>query len=77
MCALAKRDEFAGFIQQALSVPTHVLYDDADLCNHPATSEGREHYFSRPCRRTVCNGVGHFPSGEAPQAAAAEILTFL
>jgi hypothetical protein len=74
---LAGRDGFVGCILQVLSVPTPVLHDDADLCNHAATSEGRERYFSGPCRRTVHNDVGHFPSSETPRTVAAEILALL
>ncbi|HVE06761.1 MAG TPA: alpha/beta hydrolase [Paraburkholderia sp.] len=60
-----------------LSIPTLVLHGGADLCNHPASSEDRERFFTGPYRRTVLDGVGHFPQREAPQAVADEILTFL
>jgi pimeloyl-ACP methyl ester carboxylesterase len=60
-----------------LSVPTLVLHGGADTCNHPATSEGRERFFTGHYERAVLNGVGHFPQREAPQAVASEILEFL
>ncbi|AUA56755.1 alpha/beta hydrolase [Achromobacter spanius] len=59
-----------------LTVPTLVLHGGADAANHPATSDGKEHFFSGAYERLVLNGVGHFPQREAPQAVADAILRF-
>lgn len=59
-----------------LSVPTLVLHGEADTCNHPDTSKGREGFFKRHYARQVLDGVGHFPPREAPQAVAHAILRF-
>jgi pimeloyl-ACP methyl ester carboxylesterase len=60
-----------------LAVPTLMLHGGADACNHPATSSGRERFFTGRYERAVLGGVGHFPQREAPQAVASEILKFL
>ena len=59
-----------------LTVPTLVLHGGADSCNLPASSEGRDHYFSAGYERRVLDGVGHFPQREAPQAVADALLKF-
>ncbi len=59
-----------------LSVPTLVLHGNADACNHPDSSEGREGFFSGPYRRILLGGVGHFPQREAPQDVADAIARF-
>lgn len=59
-----------------LSVPTLVLHGEADTCNHPDTSKGREGFFKSHYARQVLDGVGHFPPREAPQAVAHAILRF-
>ena len=59
-----------------LALPTLVLHGGADSCNLPATSEGREAYFTGGYERRVLEGVGHFPQREAPQAVAAALLKF-
>ncbi|MFF7395855.1 alpha/beta fold hydrolase [Achromobacter sp. NPDC008082] len=59
-----------------LSVPTLVLHGGADACNQPATSEGKEGFFSGGYERRVLDRVGHFPQREAPQAVADAILQF-
>ena len=59
-----------------LTVPTLVLHGGADACNHPATSEGKDAYFTGGYERRVLEGVGHFPQREAPQAVAQAILKF-
>ena len=59
-----------------LAVPTLVLHGGADACNSPATSEGKDAYFSGRYQRRVLDGIGHFPQREAPQAVAQAILRF-
>ncbi|WP_295461005.1 alpha/beta hydrolase [uncultured Pseudomonas sp.] len=59
-----------------LSLPTLVLHGEADTCNHPATSAGREAFFQGPYERRVLAGVGHFPHREAPTLIAEALLDF-
>ncbi len=58
-------------------MPTLVLHGGADACNDPSTSAGREASFSGPYRRIVLDGVGHFPSREAPEAVGSAIASFM
>jgi pimeloyl-ACP methyl ester carboxylesterase len=60
-----------------LSLPTLVLHGAADPCNEPATSAGKEAFFSGPYRRELLPAVGHFPQREAPEAVAKALLDFL
>jgi pimeloyl-ACP methyl ester carboxylesterase len=60
----------------ALSVPTLVLHGGADTCNQPASSEGKEQFFTGGYQRIVLDGVGHFPHREAPGEVAQAILRF-
>ncbi|WP_133646145.1 alpha/beta fold hydrolase [Paraburkholderia flava] len=60
-----------------LAVPTLVLHGAADACNHPDSSANKERFFSGPYRRTLLDGVGHFPQREAPGEVANAILDFL
>lgn len=60
-----------------LEVPTLVLHGGADTVNHPATSAGKERFFSGPYERQVLDGVGHFPQREAAERVAAALLHFL
>jgi pimeloyl-ACP methyl ester carboxylesterase len=59
-----------------IAVPTLVLHGGADAANDVSTSDGRERSFSGPYRRIVLDGVGHFPSREAPQAVGQAIAAF-
>lgn len=59
-----------------LTVPTLVLHGDADTCNPPDVSSGREKFFQGGYERQVLDGVGHFPPREAPQRVAEAILRF-
>jgi len=59
-----------------IAVPVLVIHGGADTCNDPATSAGREAWFSGAYRRIVLDGVGHFPSRESPVAVAEAIATF-
>lgn len=60
-----------------LDVPTLVLHGEADLCNHPDTSQGKERFFSGRYERRLLPGVGHFPQREAPEAVASALIDFL
>lgn len=69
-------DEQALQPAPVLAVPTLVLHGGRDTCNQPASSEGKEAFFSGRYVRQVLDGVGHFPQREAPAAVAEAILRF-
>ncbi|WP_420994710.1 alpha/beta fold hydrolase [Cupriavidus sp. 30B13] len=69
-------DERALQPAPVLAAPALVLHGGRDTCNQPASSEGRERFFSGRYVRQVLDGVGHFPQREAPEAVAAAILRF-
>ncbi|WP_059412222.1 alpha/beta fold hydrolase [Cupriavidus basilensis] len=69
-------DERALCPAPVLAAPTLVLHGGRDTCNQPASSEGKEGFFSGRYARQVLDGVGHFPQREAPEAVAAAILRF-
>lgn len=60
-----------------LALPTLVLHGDADTCNHPDSSAGKEHWFSGFYRRELLPGIGHFPPREAPALVAQHLLDFI
>lgn len=59
-----------------LSVPTLVIHGEADACNHPDSSGGRERFFTGPYERLLLDGVGHFPQRESPRRVSDAILRF-
>ncbi len=58
-------------------VPTLVLHGDADRCNDPSTSAGKERFFAGPYHRVLLPGVGHFPQREAADLTAVALLSWL
>jgi pimeloyl-ACP methyl ester carboxylesterase len=60
-----------------IGVPTLVIHGGADPANDPSTSANRESLFSGPYQRIVLDGVGHFPTREAPDAVARALKAFL
>ena len=60
-----------------VTVPTLMLHGAADPCNHPMTSEGKEHFFSGPYVRKLVANAGHFPQREQADTVATEILAWL
>jgi len=60
-----------------LSVPTLVLHGSADKVNLPASSEGRERFFSGRYERVLLEGLGHFPQRENAAAVSSRILQFM
>lgn len=57
-----------------ISVPTLVIHGEADACNAPGTSAGKESFFLGRYERVVLPQVGHFPQKEAP-AEVVELIT--
>jgi pimeloyl-ACP methyl ester carboxylesterase len=62
---------------ETLATPALMIQGGADYCTEPASSEGRERFFTGDYRRLVLEGVGHFPSREAPEAVAEAVLRHL
>src|SRR5262249_5794557 len=60
-----------------ISVPTLVLHGGPDGANEPMPSGARERPFSGLYPGVVPDGVGHFPSREAPKAVGEAIAAFL
>jgi pimeloyl-ACP methyl ester carboxylesterase len=60
-----------------ISVPTLVLHGADDPCNAPASSAGREEFFSGAYRRELVPRCGHFPQREQPDFVANEVLRWL
>jgi pimeloyl-ACP methyl ester carboxylesterase len=60
-----------------ITVPTLLVHGARDACNDPVTSEHREQFFSARYERLLLDGVGHFPSREAPDAVAKALVAFL
>lgn len=56
-----------------IRVPTRVLHGVDDACILPATTEGKESYFTGGYARQLLPGVGHFPQREQPEAVIAAI----
>jgi pimeloyl-ACP methyl ester carboxylesterase len=59
---------------EVLDVPTLMIQGGSDFCDRPSASAGMERYFSGGYRRTVLDGVGHFPHREAPGDVADLVL---
>jgi pimeloyl-ACP methyl ester carboxylesterase len=60
-----------------VTVPTLVLHGEIDACNDPATSAGKEKFFTNRYVRKVLPNVGHFPQREDPERVAGEIIVWL
>jgi pimeloyl-ACP methyl ester carboxylesterase len=59
---------------ETLDVPTLMIQGGSDFCDGPAASAGLDRYFTGGYRRTVLDGVGHFPHREAPGDVAGLVL---
>ena len=59
-----------------LSVSTLVLHGKDDKVNLPASSEGKERFFSGRYERVLLDGVGHFPQREKPAGVSSRIIQF-
>lgn len=60
-----------------IHVPTLTIQGGDDRCILPFTSEGKEAHFAASYERQVLDGVGHFPTREAPQEIARRLRAFL
>jgi pimeloyl-ACP methyl ester carboxylesterase len=60
-----------------ISVPTLVIHGLRDTATLPAASADQERFFVGGYDRHVLEGVGHFPTREAPDKVAALLLSFL
>jgi pimeloyl-ACP methyl ester carboxylesterase len=62
---------------ELLGVPTLMVQGNADGTVLATSTEGKDKYFTNGYRRVVLDGVGHFPTREAPDAVAKVILEHL
>jgi pimeloyl-ACP methyl ester carboxylesterase len=53
-----------------LATPTLMIQGGVDTCDEPEASEGQERNFTGIYRRHLLDGVGHFPTREAPEVVA-------
>jgi pimeloyl-ACP methyl ester carboxylesterase len=60
-----------------IAVPTLMLQGGSDRVVLPHSSEGKEVHFSAPYQRHVIEGVGHFPTREAPHQTHGVLASFL
>jgi pimeloyl-ACP methyl ester carboxylesterase len=59
---------------QTLALPTIYFQGECDGVNPPATTERMAEKFTGPFERLVLDGVGHFPTREAPAVVAARLV---
>ncbi|GJD50191.1 Epoxide hydrolase A [Methylobacterium crusticola] len=69
--------EAAALAAPGIKVPTLVIHGEADACLLPDSFEGQERHFTGPYRQVRLEGVGHFPTREAPKAVADALLAHL
>lgn len=62
---------------ERLAVPTLMIQGASDGVVLPRSTEGQDRHFTGGYRRIVLDGVGHFPSREAPDAVADVLLEHL
>jgi pimeloyl-ACP methyl ester carboxylesterase len=60
-----------------IDVPALVIHGGADTVTPPRATEGKERYFTAGYARHVLDGVGHFPTREAPDAVSRLLVEFL
>jgi pimeloyl-ACP methyl ester carboxylesterase len=70
---LARRQRDA----RQITVPTQMLQGGSDRVVLPHSSEDRDVHFSAPYQRHVLDGVGHFPTREAPHQTCGLLTSFL
>ena len=62
---------------QLIAVPTLMIQGGADGVTLAASTAGKDRYFTAGYQRHVLDGVGHFPTREAPEAVNKLLLDFL
>ena len=62
---------------ETLNVPTLMIQGSADATVLPKSTEGKERFFTAGYRRVFLDGVGHFPTREAPEMVAKTLLEHL
>lgn len=62
---------------QSIAVPTLVIHGADDTCLLPASFEGQKQFFTGTYRQVELEGVGHFPTREAPEKVAEALLAHL
>jgi pimeloyl-ACP methyl ester carboxylesterase len=62
---------------KSISVPALMIQGGADGVTLPDSTAGKDEHFTRGYRRHVLDGVGHFPTREAPDAVNRLLLDFL
>ncbi|MCW5659260.1 MAG: alpha/beta hydrolase [Burkholderiaceae bacterium] len=60
-----------------IAVPTLMVQGGSDRVVLPHSSESKEVHFSGPYQRHLLEGVGHFPTREAPHQTAGLLTSFL
>jgi pimeloyl-ACP methyl ester carboxylesterase len=76
-CPVYAELERRALAAAVISVPTLTLIGSDDRCVMPEASEAVDRYFTGPYRRHVIAGAGHFPTREAPDEVAAQLVGFL
>ena len=69
--------DFRVHTAQSISVPTLMVQGGSDGVNLPESSEGKDKYFTGGYARHIIQGVGHFPTREAPEAVNKLVMEFL
>jgi pimeloyl-ACP methyl ester carboxylesterase len=69
-------DERAKAVK-AISVPTLVIHGARDGATLPSATEGQDKYFVAGYQHHLLDGVGHFPTREAPDKVAGLLLDIL
>jgi pimeloyl-ACP methyl ester carboxylesterase len=62
---------------QSIAVPTVMIHGGSDAATLPASTEGKDHFFSGGYSRYVLPGVSHFPTREVPDAVNQLAVAFL
>src|SRR5262249_10418381 len=62
---------------KSISVPTLVIHGALDGATSPSASEHQGKFFVAGYARHVLDGIGHFPTREAPDKVASLLLPFL
>ena len=66
-----------AYSAQQISVPALVIHGAADGVTVAAATANKDKYFPAGYRREVLDGVGHFPTREAPDRVTKLLLDFL